>query len=359
MAKFCTKCGKPLAPGQICDCRGAQMAQPAGFHDLEPYRQLQQDTDGTATQPEKHEGISIRLPAIRIPTFDTSSPRNFWASMLNNMGIGDPETNKEACYETGMKIVPDNLRANDGEIPIRQYQFARMRTRASFMSARGRLQITNKRLVFRAPGRSLTGRTILQNEFDINEIHGMSLQTGYRFSFFNLLVHGSLIVALMGVMMTWIMSAESMLLVGFMAFLFLLLGVAAFFFLPKLFPLKWYLNGESAMMFLIMATSMEKWGFLILALLPLILLLISVTLHCFLPDMTFNVESSTGTPAIIIARERGGGIFGMFGLAGQSATGYREVMPDKDTTRAIREINAIISDLQTMGDLAIDKWKEE
>jgi len=140
-----------------------------------------------------------------------------------------------------------------------------------------------------------------------------------------------------------------------MGFVFLLLGVASFFMLPRLFPVKWALNGEATVLLAICALESGNLYLFIPALITVILMIISVMIHCFLPDLTFSIAPN----AIVIARERGGGLFGMFGQAGQSATGYREVMPDVDTTRAVREINAIISDLQTMGDLAVDKWKED
>ena len=40
-------------------------------------------------------------------------------------------------------------------------------------------------------------------------------------------------------------------------------------------------------------------------------------------------------------------------------TGFSEVLPWTDTDKAINEIGAMIDDLQTMGDYAIEKWKEE
>ena len=40
-------------------------------------------------------------------------------------------------------------------------------------------------------------------------------------------------------------------------------------------------------------------------------------------------------------------------------TDFSEVLPWTDTDKAILELGALINDLQTMGDMAIEKWKED
>lgn len=358
MAKFCENCGKHLDDNQICDCRGEKQPYFTGFNDVQPYHRM--ETKNNVEEKTLKKEIKIKLPPIRIPSFDTSSPRNFWASMLNNMGIGDPESNKGRCFEENDKIVPDNLRANDGEIPIKQYKFAILRTRLMFMKAKGRLQITNKRIIFRAPGRSLAGRTLFQNEFDINQIHGLRLQRGYRFSWWNFIVHGCLFNAVFVLLAGLFMLSSVSKVIG--VILFSLLGLGTFFTLPKLFPLKWILNGTAAALYAVISASGATVFLMIPAAIHIILLLISMALHCCQKDMKFLVDTASGTPSIVIDRERRrglAGLFGAFGHSSQQGTGYREVMPDVDTERAVRELNAIISDLQTMGDLAVAKWKED
>ena len=39
--------------------------------------------------------------------------------------------------------------------------------------------------------------------------------------------------------------------------------------------------------------------------------------------------------------------------------GYNEVLPTDETEKAIREIGAIINDIQKLGDYGIAKWKTE
>ena len=96
----------------------------------------------------------------------------FWKRYKVRLGLEEPEE-AENVYERGMKIVPDCISADEGEIPIRQYVVAKLRTLHKLNWAEGRLQITNKRVIFRAPGHALMGRTVLQHEFAIDEIAGV------------------------------------------------------------------------------------------------------------------------------------------------------------------------------------------
>ena len=143
---FCTRCGRPIQEGQICSCSVNQM-----------------------------------------PKTNTSSKQGFWTSMKNHMGIGDPERNLTDCYERGQRIVPDSIKTNESEIPVKQYDIAVLWTLLKFERAEGRMQVTNKRVIFRACGRSMAGRTTLQHEFAIDEIAGIEARRDYKFSFLHFL----------------------------------------------------------------------------------------------------------------------------------------------------------------------------
>jgi hypothetical protein len=124
-----------------------------------------------------------------------SKAGNFFESMKNRMGIGDPERNASDTYECGQKIVPDSIKPNEGEIPVKQYNVAILRNLFKYERAEGRMQVTNKRVIFRAAGRSVGGRTTLQHEFAINEIAGIEAIRNYKFSI-QYLVGAILIVCL-------------------------------------------------------------------------------------------------------------------------------------------------------------------
>jgi hypothetical protein len=141
--KSCSRCGSELEEGQICGCTAFMSA---------------------AAQIDKSETGKI------------------FESMKNRMGIGSPERNAADTYERGQRIVPDSIKPDEGEIPIRQYNIAVLRNLLKFERAEGRMQITNKRVIFRAAGRCAVGRTTLQHEFSIAEIGGIEARNNYKFS---------------------------------------------------------------------------------------------------------------------------------------------------------------------------------
>lgn len=71
-------------------------------------------------------------------------------------------------YEIEKNIVPDNIEADEGEVPIKQYNVVTFRSKTA--KAEGRLQLTNKRVLFRASGLSLKKQITVQDEFAIDEI---------------------------------------------------------------------------------------------------------------------------------------------------------------------------------------------
>jgi hypothetical protein len=120
---------------------------------------------------------------------------NFFESMKNRMGIGAPERNATDTYEREMKIVPECISAVENETPVKQYNIAVLRTLLKFERAEGRMQVTNKRVILRAAGRSIGGRTTLQQEFAVNEIAGIEAKRNFKFSFL-FLVFAILVTAL-------------------------------------------------------------------------------------------------------------------------------------------------------------------
>ena len=162
MAKFCKKCGTQINEGEACPkCANSSLSTSSGRN--------------TTLTTSEHK-----------TTADSpSSFKKLLLSLKNRMGIGDPENDGSGIYERGMLITPDSISSNEGEIPVKQYDVAVLRTRLKFMRAEGRMQVTNKRLLFRATGRSVRGRTTLQHEFAIDDIAGIEARRYFRFSFFD------------------------------------------------------------------------------------------------------------------------------------------------------------------------------
>ena len=404
MAKFCNKCGTPLIPGQPHICPAEQSAPqeptpagtPGGFEGQAggpgpngfggqaggpgPNGFGGQaggpDPNGFGGQPggPGPNGFGGAAPqpgpgGQQPPAFQTASFGQWWMALMSRIGVGDPESNSDGVYERGMQIVPDNLTLNEGEVPIRQYDVAVLRSRLKLQRAEGRLQVTNKRLLFRATGRSVRGKTTLQHEFALDDMKGFEIHKDYRFSFLDLLAALICVAAvgtLFGAMVTAIAQGSRVL--G--AIFGLLLGAASvvpFFMLYRRFFLK-LLCSAAGTMAVAMAFTLSQgaarrygggWGFLvglsgIVLVCAFVVLIAGLFLFCFKPNLVFDFKTMGGGAPIQIRRKTGG----FFGVPRMEYSGFNEVLPAADTERALREVGALINDIQKMGDRAIEQWKD-
>lgn len=153
---FCTKCGRPLADGEICDCQKQQAApnEQGGFNPYgnpQPEKSIQSDSENVVINIDKDKMKQNLNNAVDKLQTGVGKGVNMVNETRNKLESSD-------AFEHGLKIVPDCISANDGEIPIKQYDFAKLRTRFMLEKSYGRLQITNKRVIFRAAGRSPLGK---------------------------------------------------------------------------------------------------------------------------------------------------------------------------------------------------------
>ncbi len=340
MAKFCARCGKPLEEGQVCSCSSGNM-----------------------------------------PKINISSVKGFLESLKNRMGIGDPELNKGDAFEKGKQIIPDCVRSNESEIPVKQYTVATLRNRIlgiPYMKAVGRMQVTNKRVIFRAPGRCLAGRTTLQHEFAIDEIAGVEARREYVFHIWDLIV-GVLAMLLGGGVITYLitrlcseMGQGKIAGVVVLTLLFGIAGCIPLFLIKKKWLLKLLcLGGSFVPLFffgrlLSMMSKLSRYKesttgggagffgglFSFLALLSFLLILFALFVYAIKPNLVLIIKTKGAGEAIDIKRKS----VRRF-IDKDEHTGYTEILPADDAEECIREIDAMINDIQKLGDFGIDKWK--
>lgn len=456
MANFCKYCGRPLAGGEVCNCKAkpqsqlqnqdqsqGQIQQPNQWYhqsqqqvqfqnqaqsDSEPYNwsqqpkqaqnQVQQELksqnqaqqiqnqvqqqiqfqshsqskEQTQWQPQgqneqgnqqhtwqqtQQQSLSqsqwtdwTKSASIPYPAAD-----GFWSTLKEHMGIGEPEYNNASPYEEGMKIIPDIVKPNEGEVPIRQYQIATLRNKVAgvtYAKATGRIQVTNKRVIFRAPGKSIIGtRTSLQHEFLIDEIGGIEARREHIFNKGDMFL--SLIAAIIGsLIMTRIvgnsierdMSFRSL---GatcyFLALFFGTVGIVPFFAVKKHWFLKAFLAGVSGGAFLVPALAGSNILFAALTLFAYITVFLAGLFYSVRPNLVLSVKSKGAASPAVDIRRTSTGIGGILQKAGSADsddhTGFKEIYPEGDAERAIREIGAVINDIQKMGDYAVSKWESK
>ena len=276
----------------------------------------------------------------------------------------DSEELEGDCYERGKDIIPDCVAPEEGEIVVKQYKLAILRTRHKLTRAEGKMQITNKRVIFRAAGRNPVGKTVYQSDFAIDKIDGVEIRRDYRFLFWDFFLNTYLssICCLIGILLGGGMFNDEK-----MFFAVLSLIVASVTAIPFFALKKRYLFKLLALSFgygitgslIVQAEENSRNGFLIICAIVFaflaILYLISMFLSFFKPNLVIEVKTSSGSPGIQI-KHKFASLFVWKKMDENS--GFSEILPWEDADLATKEISAIINDIKTLGDMGVDKWKE-
>lgn len=328
--KYCKFCGKELVEGQ-CDCLEFRRNNNPGGK-----RRLFRDP--------------LLIPSFKV---NTKSVSGFISSVRDLSGMSEASSSAGDPYEYNVPIVPDCIEPEADEIPVKQYNIARLRTRLKFMKAEGRLMVTNRRVLFRATGTSLTGNLLQEHQYNLDDISGVELHKDYKFSIMNLL--GSILLLVLGyfLIVRSIMHQEINGFTTFLCILTGLLGMVPTFVVYKRFWLKLLCSFISTT--LLFAISYTGWFAELLAIIALIIFVMNMIIVCFVPNLVIKIKSSGAGGALIIGSQKT--LFAR--QTGDDYTGFAEVLPWEDTVMAINELGTLIDDLQKRGDYAIEKWTQQ
>ncbi|MDR2750804.1 MAG: hypothetical protein LBC41_09100, partial [Clostridiales bacterium] len=242
-----------------------------------------------------------------------------------------------------ISLMPSCVEASEGERPVKQYAVASIRAAGRFEKTKAQILVTNKRLIFRAYGRSALGCAIAQKEFDLKEIKGIESRLGRRFS-----------AASLALGLFWVLAASALtffpgkyLASGSLLLASAISGVAALAFIlaavlsKSRLWLKSALSGAALGMQSAMFAATGHYAFLATLILAAIAALAFACLGSFAPALTISVRTGDGKELQLIG------------------SGLGRVYPCKDVLSLIHEIGAIIRDIQEMGDAGADKWRGE
>lgn len=123
-------------------------------------------------------------------------------------------------------------------------------------------------------------------------------------------------------------------------------GLAPFFLVYKRFGLKLFLLNFSSFGFLLCGAAYPSIIFLLLTAVSAVSTVVCVFVYCFRPNLVIGIKNRMGVVEPVNIR------------TGRKI-GFSEVIPTEETERAIREIGAIIGDIQKMGDEGAKKWAKE
>ena len=327
--KYCTKCGKELGSNGKC--------------------------------PSCKSKITETLDLIK------KAGKRIFSMLLDRIGFGcGTEEETIDVFERNKQIVPDIIKPDDGEQPIRQYKVAKLRSRILQKYAEGKLQITNKRIIFRAAGFSLLGRTCLQYEFAINEVGGIEAKKSFRISFLNIILYILFACPFADVCQEIfeLFNNKSVLWASFVGSILSIALTSVFFIFKKRFLIKYMavsaamgiMTGISNIASNLFDMALGNFVFGITdALLSIVTFMwvFNLMILSFVPELRLVIRTKSAGEAIQIRKK----VWFSFFYEPTEYTDFSEVLPWTDSNQAIKEVNAIIGDLQTMGDFAIEKWK--
>ena len=273
----------------------------------------------------------------------------FWGIMKNLLGVGEADENgSEDCFERNRQIAGDLIAYCDGEVHVKQYHVANFRSRLQWLWAEGKIQVTNKRVILRASGKSIIGRTVLQQEYIIDEIAGVGVSKGVRFSFWDFILVFLLLFpicfTLIGGMVAGVFMQNDTL--GFIiACIFGFGALAPNFLIHKRLFLKSLCCASSAGAFLAVARFGSGF-FNILGIIAALLGIFTLFLFALKPSVSIAIMSKAGT----------GSPIAIFSTQHFRLENAKEILPAPETDLANKELGAIISDIQKLGDYGIEKW---
>ena len=286
--------------------------------------------------------------------------KQFFIRILKNTGMGNAQSGEKDYYERGKVIVPDAIKPDEGEIVVKQYNLALLRSRLKLTWAEGRMMITNKRLLFRSAGWSPAGKVVYQQEFAIDKVDGLEVRKDNRFMVMDLFLGwlATAGISFFGVMLGNKLAEANEVIAGIIALTLGIIACVPFFLLYKHYYVKMLSSGFAMAVMMTCQAAMPD-GKLFIWLLSLVELavlatwLISFFLSCFKPNLVVEVKTSGGTPGMQLKHKYASLLVWK---KMEENSGFAEILPWEDTDLAIEELNTIISDLKTLGDMGVEKW---
>lgn len=266
----------------------------------------------------------------------------------------------------------------DGEVSIKGYLCTSFSSFFFGIKANGYLEVTNKRLLFQAVGTGATRHSsVIHSEVPISEVVGINIYKGKAFNLFRLL--GGLLIGLLTAVVSGFISTY--LLSTFRNSPVFYQFIVWAFFPGAIFLAYFYKNGtigmqsqtetdstDDSMKELLIAylgvgflvplgqTSMGYYNQFGTAGLALGLAILSqlYILYRFSrrPAFSLHVHSKSASNAIV--RITGPSPMGM---ANSAAAKALTAKPGKDSMLVLKELGALITDVQNMGEYGVGKWK--
>jgi hypothetical protein len=272
------------------------------------------------------------------------------------------------------QLLRNYLTPAEGESSVRSYHITSLKSRLLSLETEGYLTITNKRVVFYASGSSYGGRSILQSEVPIEDVSGINCYKGTYFSFLAFFaailaayIAATILVSIIGFLIIQSdISFDNYEAVLVMIWLLAIAALIGSFFIPRDNIYRSVLAGISAMLFVALGGLGMVTGMLAMIMRGSeestnIALLIAVGVVIY-SIVCFFWYARRETMSLAIGSKGGGStpiaISGIssFSLYNTAALKALSAEPAGDSETMIKELGAIVLDIQALGDHGIQKW---
>ena len=274
---------------------------------------------------------------------------DFVNGIFNSFSKGREETEKYATKEK--TLVPDKLKLCDGEIPIKQYHCATEESKLLGLSVKSFIQVTNKRIIYCRMGTSFLGPKVYQAEAPLSDVSSVLFARGFKVNLLSLILSIIAYGFITGIAVLLSKWGETF---GIISLVLGILGLGAYFGLKFFYGKKDLgisLYGISALL----ATA--GLGTLVAGIVaPLFLIAGAPILLKMITTKYFGL--SIGSKSASNYPINAGGIEA-FGMTGDVLDGFISAVPSDNIDVVERELNAMILDIQQLGDYGIEKWKEK
>lgn len=259
------------------------------------------------------------------------------------------------------------------ESTVRTYLCTYYHSRLLGLQASGKLSVTNKRVIFQALGTSNAGNSVIQSEVPLEDVSGISSYKGTYFSFGQLLLALVVTLILSGLLNT-IAGAISAALRDYNTVLMWVIAIAALvasFFFKRENLFRPVLAGVSAFAFVVAAgvsSMMSSVNFLfssygrssgagaaigiLLSIITGLYALACIFWYARRPTFSLAIHSKGGSSTPISISGASG--LGLFDAAAGKALNAE---PAKDAEMMLKQLGALILDLQQMGTFGMEKWQ--
>lgn len=276
------------------------------------------------------------------------------------------------------QIFDQSLVPAEAEAVVKTYHCTSMKSRMLNLKAEGHLVVTNKRVIFHASGSSYGGDSVLQSEVPIEDVSGMNLYKGNYFSLSHFLsalfisfILGSLVSAIVGALLTAVVGnnirfdnyQEMMTSVTVVVWLLGLAAIIGSFFIKSDKMLRsilattgaLILGAGSGLSLLGNFLSMNRDGSqlqLLVAVAAIIYAIVCFFLYARRVTMSLAVGSKGGSSTPIA-------ISGVSSFSSTNTGALRALSaePAEDADDLIKELGALVLDIQKLGDYGIQKWQ--